>query len=143
MVKRILCLDVGERRIGAAVSDLLGIPAHGLETIPNKGDENNVAAVLALAKQYETDQILCGLPRNMDGTEGFQAQYVRDFAAKLKEAGLQVRYQDERLTTAIARRTLIEADVSRKKRKQSIDRLAAVQILSTVLDAGGWDRAKE
>ena len=143
MVKRILCLDVGEKRIGAAVSDLLGITAQGLETIPNRGIEKSVEAIIALAGQYETDQVLCGLPRNMDGTEGFQAQYVREFAEELKKAGLQVRYQDERLTTAIARRTLIEADVSRKKRKQSIDRLAAVQILSTVLDAGGWDRARE
>lgn len=138
MEPRILCLDVGEKRIGAAVSDLLGITAQGLETIPNRGDTNNLQAVLALAKQYETDRVLCGLPRNMDGTEGFQAQFVRDFAAKLQEAGLQVRFQDERLTTAIALRTLIEGNVKRKDRKQSVDRLAAVQILSTYLDSGGW-----
>lgn len=138
MEPRILCLDVGEKRIGAAVSDLLGITAQGLETIPNRGDANNLQAVLALAKQYETDRVLCGLPRNMDGTEGFQAQFVRDFAAKLQEAGLQVRFQDERLTTAIALRTLIEGNVKRKDRKQSVDRLAAVQILSTYLDSGGW-----
>ena len=138
MEPRILCLDVGEKRIGAAVSDLLGITAQGLETISNRGDANNLQAVLALAKQYETDRVLCGLPRNMDGTEGFQAQFVRDFAAKLQEAGLQVRFQDERLTTAIALRTLIEGNVKRKDRKQSVDRLAAVQILSTYLDSGGW-----
>ena len=143
MEKRILCLDVGEKRIGAAVSDLLGLTAQGLPTLENRGDAKNVAAVMELARQYDTDRVLCGLPRNMDGTEGFQARYVRDFAAKLREAGLQVRFQDERLTTAIARQVLVEADVSRRKRKQSIDRLAACQILATVLDAGGWDRARE
>ena len=143
MEQRILCLDVGERRIGVAVSDPLGLTAQGLPTLENRGDAKNIAAVLDLAHQYGTDRVLCGLPRNMDGTEGFQARYVRDFAAKLREAGLQVRFQDERLTTAIARQVLVEADVSRKKRKQSIDRLAASQILSTLLDAGGWDRAKE
>lgn len=143
MEKRILCLDVGEKRIGVAVSDILGITAQGLETLQNRGAEESAKAVAALARQYDTDRILCGLPRNMDGSEGFQAKYVRAFAESLRGEGLQVRFQDERLTTAIARRTLIEADVSRKKRKQSIDRLAAVQILSTVLDAGGWDRARE
>ncbi len=143
MEQRILCLDVGTKRIGAAVSDLLGITAQGLETIPNKGDENNLKAVSALAEQYGTDRILCGLPRNMDGSEGFQAQFVREFASKLRDAGFQVRFWDERLTTTIALRTLIEADVSRKKRKESVDKLAAVQILSTLLDAGGWDRAKD
>lgn len=143
MEKRIICLDVGERRIGAAVSDPLGITAQGLETIPNKGDDNNLKAIRELAERYDTDRILCGLPLNMDGTEGFQAAFVRDFAQKLTEAGFQVRFQDERLTTAIALRTLIEADVSRAKRKKSVDRLAAVQILSTLLDAGGWERGRQ
>lgn len=140
-MQRILCLDVGERRIGAAVSDLLGITAQGLPTIPHTTDAQAVEQVLALAASYETDRILCGLPRNMDGTLGFQARYVEAFAEKLLQRGLQVRYCDERLTTAIARRTLLEASVRREKRRQMIDRLAAVQILSTVLEMGGWERA--
>lgn len=129
---------MGEKRIGVAVSDLLGITAQGVETIWSKGDANNRARIGEICRQYDTDRVLVGLPKSMDGTIGPQAQTVMAFAETLKDMGLQVQYQDERLSTASARRALIEGDVSRKKRKDSIDKLAAVMILQTCLDAGGW-----
>lgn len=135
---RVLCLDVGERRIGVAVTDALDLTAQGVETIWCKGTENDIARVLELCKQFKTDRILCGLPRNMDGSEGFQAQRVRDFAQILTERGLFVRFQDERMTTKLATGVLLEADVRRSKRKDVVDKLAATYILQSFLDAGGW-----
>lgn len=135
---RILCLDVGEKRIGVAVSDALDLTAQGVTTIWTKGYGPDAEEVLRLCEQYETRHILCGLPRNMDGSEGFQAQRVRAFADILTEKGLEVRFQDERLTTKSARGVLLEADVRRGDRKNVIDKLAAVFILQSYLDAGGW-----
>ena len=91
--------------------------------------------IAELAKQYETDQILCGLPRNMDGTQGFQADKVRQFAAQLEALGLTVFYYDERMTTLLAEDALLEADMRRADRKKKVDMLAAVIILQSYLDA--------
>ena len=135
---RILALDIGERRIGVAVADPLGITAQGVETIETRGAQRDRERIAQLAAQYETKRLLLGLPRSMDGSEGFQAQRVREFAAGLEDMGFEIRYQDERLTTASARRTLIEGGVRRQKRKQVIDKLASVYILQSYLDAGGW-----
>lgn len=135
---RILALDIGERRIGVAVSDPLGITAQGVETIETRGAQRDRERIAQLAAQYETKRLLLGLPRSMDGSEGFQAQRVREFAAGLEDMGFEIRYQDERLTTASARRTLIEGGVRRQKRKQVIDKLASVYILQSYLNAGGW-----
>ena len=138
MMTRVLCLDVGEKRIGVAVSDLLGLTAQVVETIFTKGELRDRARVVELAHQYETDRVVVGLPRSMDGSEGFQAQRVRAFADELIPLGLHVRYQDERLTSVSATRILLEANVRRNKRKQVIDKLAATYILQAFLDAGGW-----
>lgn len=135
---RVICLDVGERRIGVAVSDLLDLTAQGVETIWTKGAERDAARVMELCKQYETDRVLCGLPRNMDGSEGFQAERVRQFAEKLQSLGLNVRFEDERLTTKLATSLLIEGDVRRRQRKDVVDKLAATYILQSFLDRGGW-----
>lgn len=135
---RVLCLDVGEKRIGVAVTDPLDITAQGVETIWTKGMENDAARVLALLKSYGTDRVLIGLPRNMDGSEGPQAAHSRVFGEKLRQAGMDVRYQDERMTTKSATRTLIEGGVRREKRKEVVDKLAACYILQSFLDAGGW-----
>lgn len=140
---RILCLDIGEKRIGVAVSDALDLTAQGVETIWTKGFERDAARVLELCQQYETDRVLCGLPLNMDGTAGFQAERVRAFGDYLAEKGLQIRYQDERLTTKLARDVLLQADVRRSKRKDVIDKLAATYILQSCLDAGGWREETE
>ena len=135
---RVICLDVGEKRIGVAVSDLLDLTAQGVETIWTRGFERDVDRVVALCKQYETDRVLCGLPKNMDGTEGFQAERVRQFAQRLAEQGLNVRFEDERLTTKLATSLLIEGDVRRRQRKDVVDKLAATYILQSFLDRGGW-----
>ena len=135
---RVLCLDVGERRIGVAVTDALDLTAQGVDTIHTKGFERDIARVMALCRQYQTDRVLCGLPRNMDGSEGFQARRVRDFAERLTQAGLTVRFEDERLTTKLATNTLIQGDVRREKRRDVVDKLAATYILQSFLDRGGW-----
>ena len=135
---RTICLDVGERRIGVAVSDLLDLTAQGVETIWVKGMERDTVRIEELCRQYETTHILCGLPLNMDGSEGFQAQRVKQVAERLMEMGYEIRYQDERLTTKMATSVLLEADVCRSKRKDVVDKLAATYILQSFLDAGGW-----
>ena len=122
---RVICLDVGERRIGVAVTDPLDITAQGVETIWSKGLEKDVARVKEICAQFNTTRLLLGLPRNMDGSEGFQAQHSREFGARLEQDGYEVRFYDERLTTASASRTHIEGGVRREKRKDVIDKLAA------------------
>lgn len=143
MEKRIIALDVGERRIGVAVSDLLGITAQPVETYQRVGYGPDVRHFAQLAAQYETEQFVCGLPRNMDGTQGGQAQRVRDFAAELEKAGFSVTYWDERLTTVTAERALIEANMRRERRKGKVDMVAAVVILQAFLDAGGSQKIRK
>ena len=138
MMMRVICLDIGEKRIGVAVTDPLDLTAQAVETIWTKGFTKDAARVLELCKQYETDRVLCGLPLNMDGSAGFQAEHARAFGDYLAGQGLQIRYQDERMTTRQARSVLLEADVRRQKRKEYIDQLAATYILQSFLDAGGW-----
>ena len=135
---RVICLDVGERRIGVAVSDPLDLTAQGVETIWTRGDQNDAARVAELCREFETTHILCGLPLNMDGSEGFQAKRVREVAALLTGMGFELRFHDERLTTKLATSVLLEADVKRSKRKDVVDKLAATYILQSFLDAGGW-----
>ena len=136
---RILAFDVGERRIGVAVSDLLGITAQGVETYTRTDNlEQDVQHLLKLAESYRPVKLLFGMPRNMDGSYGMQADYTRAFAdAVLAQWDGEYAFQDERLTTASARRMLIEADMRRDKRKQVIDKVAAVLILQSYLDAHG------
>ena len=138
MMKRKIALDVGDVRIGVAVSDLLGITANPRETyVRKKGDTNaDIAYFCEYAKREEADAFVLGLPKNMDGTEGDRAVVTRQFGDMLKEAsGLPVLYQDERLTTVSAERMLIDADVRREKRKKVIDKVAATIILQSYLDS--------
>lgn len=135
MNKRIVALDVGDRRIGIAVSDPLGITAQPLETYTRVGYGPDARHIVQIAKTYDTDQILCGLPRNMDGTQGFQVEKVREFAAKLEEQGLVISYYDERMTTMLAEGALLEANMRREDRKKKVDMVAAVMILQSYLDA--------
>ncbi len=135
MNERIVALDVGDRRIGIAVSDPLGITAQPIETYTRVGYGPDTHRIAQLAQQYDTNRILCGLPLNMDGTQGFQTQKVREFAAKLEEAGLTVEFYDERMTTVLAEDALLEADMRRENRKKKVDMVAAVMILQSYLDA--------
>lgn len=138
MMKRKIALDVGDVRIGVAVSDLLGITANPRETyVRKKGDTNaDIEYFCEYAKREEADAFVLGLPKNMDGTEGDRAVVTRQFGDMLQEAsGLSVLYQDERLTTVSAERMLIDADVRREKRKKVIDKVAATIILQSYLDS--------
>lgn len=134
-MQRILALDVGEKRIGVAVSDALGITAQGLETYTRTGDiEKDVAYILKLAKSYEPVRLLFGMPRNMDGSYGFQAERVKEFAnAVLINFPGEHAFYDERLTTVSVERVLMEAEMSWQKRRKVVDKLAAVVILQGYL----------
>ena len=132
-MRRILGLDVGEKRIGVAVSDALGITAQGLETIKQK---DALAEIKSLIKQFDVEKIIIGMPLNMNGSKGERARFTDDFLVLLKkETDIETLTVDERLTTAQGERILLEADLSRKKRKRSIDKIAAQLILQTYLDS--------
>jgi len=135
-------LDVGDRTVGIAVSDPLGVTAQGIMTLDRVGIRKDTGKVLDMVKEYECDGIVIGLPLNMDGTDSAQTAKVREFGTMLENKmrstgmkGIDIFWQDERLTTVQAERVLIDADVSRKKRKLVIDKQAAVLILQTYLDA--------
>ena len=136
-MKRYMSLDIGDRTIGIAVSDLLGFTAQGVETIRRRKEEDDLKRLGELMEQYETRSLVSGLPRNMDGTEGDRCSIVKEFMAKVKETypDVEVVFWDERLSTVAAARSLIEADVSRRKRKKVIDKMAAVFILQGYLDS--------
>jgi len=136
MNKRIVALDVGDRRIGIAVSDPLGITAQPLETYTRVGYGPDVKHIAAICAQYDTNLILCGLPRNMDGSQGFQVEKVREFASKLEEHGFFIEFYDERMTTMLAENALLEANMHRADRKKKVDMIAAVMILQSYLDSG-------
>jgi putative Holliday junction resolvase len=132
-MKRIMCLDIGEKRIGIAVSDPLGITAQGVETYIRTG-EGDAKYIADKARVLGAEMIVAGLPLNMNGTEGPAVQAVRTFMDEVVALGATVAFQDERLTTVSAERTLLEADMSRQKRRQVVDKLAAVYILRAYLD---------
>lgn len=133
---RILALDHGTVRIGAAVSDELGMLAHPLEYIPAEPFTGFLERLRQLIREREVVLILVGMPRNMDGTYGPAAEKVREFVHVLKEAvAIPVRTWDERLTSVQAHRLLAEAGKSAKQRKDKVDSMAAVVLLQSYLDA--------
>jgi len=133
-MQRIMCVDIGEKRIGIAVSDLLGLTAQGIETYHRKG-EGDAEYISSKAKELGASLIVAGLPLNMNGTEGPAVEKVRAFMSEVEALGHKTAFQDERMTTMSAERTLLEADMSRKKRRQVIDKVAAVYILQSYLDS--------
>lgn len=139
---RIIGLDVGSKTIGVAVSDELRLCAHAVRTLTRRGTRADVAQVLALCQEYKTQAVVVGLPLQYEGageelTEGQRARRVRVFGDALAAAGLQVRYHDESYSTVAAEEVLLEADLSRGRRKQVVDRLAAAVILQAYLEAHG------
>ncbi len=134
MNERIVCLDIGDVRIGVAVSDPTGTIAVPAEVIRRIGWGPDTRKIRAVCDFYQTTHILSGLPLNMDGTEGFQAAKVRSFCEQLEKAGLHVEFLDERLSTVEAEDVLIEGGVSRSGRKQVVDKIAAAVILQQWLD---------
>jgi putative Holliday junction resolvase len=133
---RILALDVGDRRIGVAVSDEMGWTAQGLETLVRSDLRQDLSRLAGLVQSREVVQVVVGLPRHLDGHLGPQAQKVLAFVELLKkQISVPVFMWDERLTSREAERTLIEAHVSRSKRKTVLDQMAAVLILQSYLNA--------
>lgn len=135
---RILGLDVGSKTIGIAVSDPLKITAQGLTTLI--WDENDMTSaderLQEIISEYEIEKIIVGLPINMDGTQGDRAKISEIYARRLERVfQLPVQLVDERLSTIAAEKTLLEADVSRKKRSKVIDQMAATIILQTYLNS--------
>ena len=135
---RIMGLDFGSRTVGVAVSDSLLITAQGLEIIRRK-EENKLRQTLArieeLIEEYEIEEIVLGLPKNMNATEGVRAEITREFQEKLeRRTGLPVVLWDERLTTVAADKTMMESGVRREKRKDYVDKIAAALILQGYLD---------
>jgi putative holliday junction resolvase len=135
---RAMGLDVGMKTIGVAISDELGLAAHPVETIARQGTSADVARVALLVAHREVGQIVVGLPLELSGQAGRRAQRVRAFADALRQAlgdTVAIDEWDERFSTAAVERVLIEADLSRRRRKQVIDKQAAAYILQGWLDA--------
>lgn len=135
---RILALDLGKKRIGMAMSDPLGITAQGLPTLQRTTIREDLAAIDAIIREHDVKLILLGHPLNMSGTEGRQAVYTHEFAERLAAySGVEIRFWDERLTSVEAERVLKQSGISIEKRAKAVDRLAAVILLGSFLDAGG------
>ncbi len=132
---RIMSLDVGSQTIGVAVSDIFGWTAQGIETIRHTTREADFKRLRQLTDEYKVEEFVIGMPYNMDGTKGIRAERTEAFAEELSLAFPEIPYHfwDERLTTVLAQKALIAADVSRKKRKKVIDKMAAVAILEGYL----------
>lgn len=135
-VMRVMGLDVGTKTVGVAVSDELGLTAQGITTVRRVGPRQDIEKLKALAGEHGVTSVVVGLPLNMDGSEGPRAKACRQFGEQVAQAtGVPVLYWDERLTTVAAQRALLEADLSRQKRKEVIDQVAATLILQGWLDA--------
>ena len=138
---RCMSLDIGDKTIGVAVSDPLFISAQGITTIERIGIKKDTDKVIELIREYEVDTVVPGLPLMLDGTDSPQTEKVREFVRRLENKArsnglkLEFVFQDERFTTKIAENAMIDAGMRRSKRKEIIDRQAAVIILQSYLDA--------
>ena len=135
---RILGLDVGSRTVGIALSDEMGWTAQGMETLrfPENQLDQVIPQLAEYIRRYEIQTIVVGLPKNMDGTIGARGRFCLGFGQKLQaELSVDIVFWDERLTTVAAHKYLIEADMSRKKRKKVVDKIASVLILQSYLDS--------
>ena len=132
---RIMGLDIGDKTIGVAVSDLMGLTAQGVTTIKRIGKKKDIEAIKKIIEEKQVNKIVSGLPKNMNGTVGPQGEKVQKFCELIKEeTNLPIEFWDERLSTVAAERSLIEGNVRRENRKKVIDMLAAVIILQGYLD---------
>ncbi len=133
---RILGLDVGTKRIGVAISDELGWTAQGIKTLHRSNEESDLRKIRDITREYGVEKIVVGLPRNMNGSLGPQAEMALGFVQELREIlDLPIITWDERLSTVEATKMLIRADLSRKKRKGKVDMTAAILILQSYLDS--------
>ena len=133
---RYIGLDIGTKRIGIAVSDALNMTAQGIESYNVTGDdEADIDYIISLSKKFQPVSYVVGLPRTMNGTYGPMCDKIKAIGQRLKEkSGCNVIFWDERLTTVSAERMLVGADVSRKKRRNVVDKIAAVIILQSYID---------
>lgn len=132
---RIMGLDIGDKTIGVAVSDLMGLTAQGVTTIKRVGKKKDIEEIKKIISEKQVNKIVSGLPKNMNGTVGPQGEKVQKFCELIKqETNLPIEFWDERLSTVAAERSLIEGNVRRENRKKVIDMLAAVIILQGYLD---------
>ena len=132
---RILGLDVGSKTIGVAISDPLGWTAQGIDTIRRKNKEQDIELVHKICKDYGVETIVIGLPKNMNGTIGPSGEIAMEFGKVVEEElKIKVEFWDERLTTVAAHKAMLEADLSRNKRKKIVDKVASTYILQGYLD---------
>lgn len=138
---RKLGLDVGDKTIGVAVSDELDITAQGVTTIDRVGIRKDAGKVMDYVREYDCNTVVMGLPINLDGSDSVQTEKVREFRTMLENkmrssgmADVKVEWQDERFTTVIAERVLMEANMKRKSRKEVVDKQAAIIILQSYMD---------
>ncbi|MGM0828459.1 MAG: Holliday junction resolvase RuvX [Bacillota bacterium] len=135
---RVMGLDVGSKTVGVAISDELGWTAQGIETIKIDEDQGvfRIDRLKELAEEYQVNTVVVGLPKNMNNSIGPRGEASKAYGELIQqELSLPVKYWDERLSTMAAERVLLEADVSRKKRKKVIDKMAAMMILQGYLDS--------
>lgn len=133
-MSRLMALDYGSVRIGVAVSDLTGTLAQPVGNVDARGDV--LAQLRELCQRYQVERIVIGLPRHLNGSEGESARLARELGESIRtQLQREVVYLDERLTSAAAERLLLEADLSRQKRRAKVDRLAAALILQNYLDS--------
>ncbi len=131
---KIIALDVGNKRIGVAISDELGMFAHPLYTVKRKGIVKDYEEILLLLEKHSVDKVVIGLPKNMDGSVGFQADKTIAFAEGLKErTNVEVVFWDERLSTKTARDIMLSNNIKQTDRKEIIDTIAATVILDNYL----------
>jgi len=132
---RILGLDVGSKTIGVAVSDPLGFTAQGITTIRRTNKEKDLEEIKKLCDEYKAEVIVIGLPKNMNGTIGPSGEIIMAFGKLIEEElKVQIKFWDERLTTVAAHKAMLEADLSRSKRKKIVDKVASTYILQGYLD---------
>lgn len=134
-MKRILGLDLGQKTIGVAISDPLGFTAQGLTTIRRGSKEKDIEDLKKICDDYKVETIVIGLPKNMNGTIGPSGEIAMAFGKLIEEQlEIEVKFWDERLTTVAAHKAMLEADLSRSKRKKIVDKVASTYILQGYLD---------
>jgi putative Holliday junction resolvase len=132
---RILGLDVGQKTIGVAISDPLGFTAQGLTTIRRTNKEQDIQEIRKFCDEYNVEVIVIGLPKNMNGTIGQSGEIIMSFGKLVEEKlNIEIKFWDERLTTVAAHKAMLEADLSRNKRKKIVDKVASTYILQGYLD---------
>ncbi len=134
-MKRIMALDVGEKRVGVAVSDPLGITAQPVSVLKRENFEKLMQTLRELIDEFEVGRMVVGVPYNMRGEEGRSAGKIMEFIELMKKnIDIEVDLMDERFSTAFSERAMLEADATRKKRRENIDKVAAAVILQGYLD---------